>query len=135
MKGTVFNEMIDQALLQVHTGFVGKVVGVSGNLASIQPLNMVKATGGPPQKQAVIPNCPILQSARRFVQKEIKTSSGGDPSHSHTVKIWEAVELAPGDTVFCACADRDISETRTGSFATPVMGHHTLAGAVVIGIL
>ena len=45
MKGTVFQGMIDQALLQVHTGFFAKVVSVSGNMATVQPLNMVKAAG------------------------------------------------------------------------------------------
>lgn len=119
MKGTVFNEMIEQALLQVHTGFVGRVVGVSGNLASVQPLNMVKAVGGQPQRQAVIPNCPILDSAVKFT----------------SLSPVAVRRVQAGDTVYCVCADRDISETRAGAFATPVPGHHTLAGAVVIGIL
>ena len=48
MNGSVFNAMIEQALLQVHTGFIGKVVSVDGNLATVQPLNMVKPVGGQP---------------------------------------------------------------------------------------
>lgn len=127
--------MIEQAMLEVHTGFCGKVISVSGNLATVQPLNMIKAPGGQPQKQAVIPNCPITQGARRFVKLVRPTSSSGNPSHQHTVEIWDVVGPAPGDTVFCVCADRDISETRTGSFATPAAGHHSLSGAVVVGIL
>lgn len=119
MKGTVFNEMIEQALLQVHTGFCGKVISISGNLATVQPLNMVQAVGGQPQKQAVIPNCPVLESAVKF--------TGLSPASVRKVQA--------GDTVYCVCADRDITETRTGAFATPVLGHHTLSGAVVIGIL
>ena len=119
MKGTIFNEMIEQALLQVHTGFCGRVVSVSGNLASVQPLNMVKAVGGQPQKQAVIPNCPVLDSAVKFTSLS--------PAAVRRVQT--------GDIVYCVCADRDISETRGGNFATPVSGHHTLAGAVVVGIL
>ena len=135
MKGTIFNNMIEQAMLEMHTGFCGKVISISGNLATIQPLSMVKAPGGQPQKQAVIPNCPVIQGARRFVKTTRSTSTGGEPSHKHTVEVWDVVGPAPGDTVFCVCADRDISETRTGSFATPVAGHHSLAGAVVVGIL
>lgn len=119
MKGTVFQDMIEQALLQVHTGFCAKVVGVSGNLASVQPLNMVKAVGGTAKKQAVIPNCPVLDSAVKFTSLS--------PAAARRVQA--------GDTVYCVCADRDISETRGGNFATPVPGHHALAGAVVIGIL
>lgn len=119
MKGTIFNEMIEQALLQVHTGFFAKVINVNGNLASVQPLNMVKAVGGQPQKQAVIPNCPVLDCAVKFTSLS--------PAAVRRVQV--------GDTVYCVCADRDISETRTGAFATPVSGHHMLSGAVVIGIL
>lgn len=119
MKGTIFQEMIEQALLQLHTGFCGKVISVNGNLATVQPLNMVKAIGGKPQKQAVIPNCPVLDSAVKFTNL--------DPVAVRRVQA--------GDTVFCMCADRDISETRAGAFATPVIGHHSLSGAVVVGIL
>lgn len=135
MNAKFIQEMMEQTLLQIHTGFCGKVISVNGNMAAIQPLNMIKAIGGQPQQQAVIPNCPVLQSAKKFVQKQIKTSTGGDPTHSHTVTVWEAVGIAPGDTVYCVCADRDISETRTGNFSTPIPGHHNLANAVVVGIL
>ncbi len=119
MKGTIFNEMIEQALLQVHKGFMAKVVSTSGNLASVQPLNMVKAVGGQAQKQAVIPNCPVLDSAVTFT----------------SLSPVAVRRVQAGDTVYCVCADRDITETRTGAFATPVPGHHMLAGAVVVGIL
>lgn len=119
MKGTIFQDMIEQALLQLHTGFCGKVISIKGNLATVQPLNMVKAIGAQPQKQAVIPNCPVLDSAVKFINL--------NPAAVRRVQA--------GDTVFCMCADRDISETRSGAFATPVTGHHSMSGAVVIGIL
>lgn len=119
MKATIFNEMMEQALLQLHTGFFARVVGVNGNLATVQPLTMVKAVGGQPQKQAAIPNCPVLDSAVKFT------------SLSPAV----ARRVQGGDTVYCVCADRDVTETRTGTFAAPVPGHHTLAGAVVVGII
>lgn len=119
MKGTPFQEMIDQALLQVHTGFFGKVISVNGNLATIQPLNMIKAVGGQPKKQAVIPNCPVLDSAVKFT----------------SLSPVEARRTQAGDTVYCVCADRDVSETRSGNFATPIIGHHELSGAVVVGIV
>lgn len=135
MKGTVFQDIIDQSLMELHTGFCGTVVSVQGNLAAIQPLNMIKEIGGQSKRQAVIPNCPILQNAKKFVKKEIATSASGDPSHGHTVTSWDIIDVATGDTVYCVCAERDISETRGGSFATPVAGHHSLAGAVVVGVL
>lgn len=112
-------QMIEQALLQVHTGFCAKVIGVSGNLASVQPLNMVKAVGGQAKPQAVVPNCPVLESAVKFTALS--------PAACRKVQS--------GDTVYCICAERDISETRGGTFATPVAGHHMLSSAVVVGIL
>lgn len=102
----VIQTMIDNALMQTHTAFCGKVISVSGNFAKVQPLNMVKAVGGKAQKQAVIPQVPILQ-------------------HVSGVKA--------GDTVFCVCAERDITETRKGNFATPVRGRHMISDAVIVG--
>ena len=99
MGSAVFQALIEQALLQVHTAFVGSVVRVNGNMATIQPLDMVKSAGGAAKKQAIIENCPVLQ------------------------------------TVFCVCAERNISETRNGAVAVPVSGHHELTDAVVVGIL
>lgn len=120
MKGTVFQDMIEQALLQVHTGFCARVISAGGNQATVQPLNLIKAVGGQAQTQAVIPNCPVLESAVKFI-------SLSDPV---TVRRVQA-----GDIVYCVCADRDISETKSGNFAIPVSGHHRMSGAVVIGIL
>ena len=63
----VIQGMINNALMQTHTAFCGKVISVSGNLAKVQPLNMVKALGGKAQKQAVIlvcmqqQPCPLLR--------------------------------------------------------------------------
>ena len=98
--------MINNALMQTHTAFCGKVISVDGNFASVQPLNMVKAIGGKAQKQAVIPKVPILQ-------------------HVGYVEV--------GNTVFCVCAERDITETRKGNFALPVQGRHMLSDAVIVG--
>lgn len=98
--------MINNALMQTHTAFCGKVISVDGSFAKVQPLNMVKAVGGKAQKQAVIPKVPILQ---------------------------HVTGIAVGDTVFCMCAERDITETRKGNFALPVQGRHMLSDAVIVG--
>lgn len=102
----VLKGMINNALMQTHTAFCGKVISVSGRTAKVQPLNMVKAVGGSAKKQAVIPDVPILQ---------------------HVGTVYK------GDTVFCMCAERDISETRKGNFAIPVLGRHMLSSAVIVG--
>lgn len=119
MNSSVFQNMIEQAILQVHTGFFGKVVGVNGNTASVQPLNQIKAVGGKAIPQAIIENCPVLQSAVKF----------------ETINPASIRKIQVGDIVYCVCADRDISETQTGAMATPVVGHHMINDAVIVGIL
>lgn len=102
----VIQGLINNALMQTHTAFCGKVISVSGSTAKVQPLNMIKAKGGNAQKQAVIPSVPILK-------------------HVGAVAV--------GDTVFCVCAERDITETRKGKFDLPVQGRHMLSDAVIVG--
>ena len=102
----VIQGLINNALMVTHTAFCGKVISVNGKLAKVQPLNMIKAKGGKAEKQAVITDVPILQ-------------------HVDGVK--------KGDTVFCVCAERDITETRKGKFALPVQGRHMLSDAVIVG--
>lgn len=113
----VIKTMIENALMQTHTAFCGKVLSVSGGFAKVQPLNMVKAVGGKSQKQAVIVNVPILK-----------------PTYKPDVSSEKYVcDIKAGDTVFCVCAERDITETRKGKFALPVYGRHRLSDAVIVG--
>ena len=107
--------MINNALMQTHTAFCGKVIRIDGTTADVQPLNMVKAIGGKAQKQPVIPKVPILQP----------TYKSKDVNYALNIKV--------GDTVFCVCAERDITETRKGKFALPVRGRHMISDAVIVG--
>lgn len=119
MSNAVFQALIEQALLKVHTAFVGRVVRVGGNMATIQPLDMVKSVGGAAKKQAIIENCPVLQNAVKFTAL--------NPAAVRSIQ--------PGDIVLCVCAERNIAETRNGMNVVPVSGHHELTDAVVVGIL
>lgn len=129
-----FRGMIEEALLNTHTAFCGKVVSVSGDLATVQPLNMVLTMTEKEKKLPVLKDVPILQGARKFKEKPIDTTLNGEHPHTHSVKRWEPVKPEPGDIVYCVCADRDISDTKNGNFAVPVLGRHMLSSAVVVGI-
>lgn len=107
--------LINNALMQTHTAFCAKVLEVSGGYAKVQPLNMIKAKGGNPQKQAVITKVPILQ-----------------PTYVPNTVTWSC-NIKKGDTVYCVCAERDITETRKGKFALPAQGRHMLSDAVIVG--
>ena len=102
----VIKGMINNALMETHTAFCGDVIRVNGKTADIRPLNMIRAKGGVAQKQPVIPNVPILQ---------------------------HVTGVTAGDTVFCVCAERDITETRKGRYNLPVKGRHMLSDAVIVG--
>lgn len=129
----VIQIMIDNALMSTHTAFCAKVISVKGNLANVQPLNMVKAVGGKAQKQAVIPNVPILQPT--YKAKVKYTDDTCEESTSKQATVTYELNIKAGDTVFCVCAERDITETRKGKFALPVKGRHMLSDAVIVGKL
>lgn len=124
--------LINNALMQTHTAFCGKVIRVSGDTADVQPLNMVKAIGGKAQKQAVISKVPILKPA---CLPEVKyTDRTGTSTYTdQKASVKYVVDIKAGDTVFCVCAERDITETRKGKFALPVQGRHKLSDAVIVG--
>lgn len=124
---TYINDAIEQALLNVHTGFIAKVVNVSGDTATIQPLAMNKAVGGESSVPAIITACPVISSCGKY-ESFICKATGNE-----CVKFKK---VQAGDIVFCMCADRDISETRHGNMATPRPGgHHEISFAVVVGVL
>ncbi|MDO4330664.1 MAG: hypothetical protein Q4C66_15205 [Lachnospiraceae bacterium] len=135
MQSSILRDLIEQELLQVHTGFFGRIISVKENLATVQPLDMIKEVGGQPVQQAVIENCPIMRNVKKFEKKRVETSAGGEYGHHHTMEIWDIQDLSAGDIVYCACADRDISETRNGAMAAPAPGHHMLSSAVIVGVL
>ena len=124
--GTYISDAIEQALLNVHTGFIAKIVSISGDIATIQPLAMNKAVGGESSVPAIITACPVIRSCGKY-ESFICQATGNE-----CVKFKK---VQAGDIVFCVCADRDISETRHGGMATPRPGHHEISFAVVIGVL
>lgn len=109
----VIQGMINNALMQTHTAFCAKVLSVNGGFAKVQPLHMTKAKGGNAQKLPPIPDVPILKPTYK------------DGNYVCDIKA--------GDTVFCVCAERDITETRKGNYALPVQGRHMLSDAVIVG--
>lgn len=132
---SVFNDMIEEKLMGMNTAFVARIVSVGESTATVQPLNKVKQYGKSAQKQSVIPNVPILYNARYKMKKyDLKYKDWNDSNQ--TLKTFERIDLKAGDVVFCVCADRDITETKNGSMATPSVGrHHNMSDCVIVGVL
>lgn len=108
MKIEFFENLLEQQLLCLHTCYLAKVLSVNNGIATIQPLNLVKAYGNSAKRQAVM-NAPINKAIGN-------------------------VSLT-GKTAIVMCAERDISQTRKGIFALPVKRRHSLSDSIVIGYL
>jgi len=118
----VFDNMMEEKLLNLHTAFIGKVISVqSGSLCTVQPLDKIKAYGKTAKQQAVITRVPVLSHVRHY---------SVDTDGHLTVSPIRA-----GDIVFCVCAERDISSSVNGQSTTPPVGHHSIKDAIVVGVI
>lgn len=140
--GSVFDNMIEEKLLNLHTAFIAKVVSVQNeNLCTIQPLDKIKAYGQKAKSPAVITRVPILSHVRHYSlidQTLLARDDHGDDvnilpqSHSGHLVISP---LKAGDIVLCVCAERDISSSVKGISTTPPVGHHQGKDAIVVGLI
>ena len=149
--GQVFENMIEEKLLDMNTAYLAKVISTDGKTAKIQPLGNVKAYGENAKKQSPLSNVPIIQSARyKMAMKErsfvkdvsISTTKSYDYLTSatadtvkETVNVIIPTAISKGDVVIVVCCDRDISEAKKGINSTPVIGHHSMSDSVIVGIL
>lgn len=129
-----FNDFVEQKLMDLHTAFIGKVVGVCGGKATVQPLTMMKQYGKPAEQQAVLKDVPILKSVYKIELYEVEFDSGDHPKHKHGGHV-RLIPIQEGDIVFCMCADRDISATQSGAMALPPVGRHEIKDAIIVGVL
>lgn len=138
---SLFENIIEEKLLGVHTAYIAKVISYNNGQATVQPLGLVKQYGKAAQKQPVVSRIPVIQSARNKII-EVNRSCGTGVTGGENCELLtenrthlELEPLAAGDLVFCMCADRDITEAKNGNMATPALGHHSLSDSVVVGIL
>ena len=146
-----FDNMVTEKLLNLHTAFIGKVVGVQGSdKCSVQPLDKIKAYGQAAKSQAVSTHVPVLNHVRHYtlVKQSLSvnvsdTYTGGgsgsvspNPHPSADNEGHLRVEpIKAGDLVLCVCCERDITSSSKGVSTTPPVGHHQIGNAVVVGLL
>ena len=131
----IINNIVDQKILDLHCAFIAKCLSTDGKTAKIQPLDMIKQYGKAAQKQAVIEDVPIIQSARYKVKSERLTFLTSLDPTSETRNFAILTPLEAGDIVVCVCADRDISSSKNGTVALPAIGSHSLSDSIIVGIL
>ena len=121
----VFENMIENKLLSLHTAYLAQIISVNGSTAKIQPLGLTIAYGESPKKQSTLTQVPILRNARYKI--------------SETVIMGETVAkiepIAAGDIVLCVCCERNIAEAKKGNNALPPLGHHSKSDSIIVGVL
>lgn len=125
---TAINAMIEKKLMDLHCGYIGKVIWTDGETATVQPLGLIKSVGSDAMTQAVVSNVPVA-CKYKLAAKSI-TDGGGNK-----VDVAEATPIGAGDLVVCLCADRDITEARRGRNELPPAGRHSISDSIIVGIL
>ena len=106
-------EQVNDRLLNLHTSYIAKVIGVSDNTAKIQPLHRMKERGSLAEKYPVVEDVPIASYP-------IGDSQG-------------KLNIKKGDTVLCLVCERSIDEGLNGEVYTPLTGkHHSINDSVII---
>lgn len=128
-----FDAAIEKKLMDLHCGYIGRVLSTDGITAKVQPLGLIKNYGDSGTKsQAVVDNVPVL--CRWKVKK--KTIYYADTSGtSHKQDILEPKQIEAGDLVACMCCDRDISAARRGNNVLPPAGRHNISDSLIVGII
>lgn len=125
---------IEQKLMDLHTAFIGKIVGMSGGKFTVQPLNLMKQYGKQPEQQAVVKDVPALKTVYKIELFEFEGTEAKHPTHKHGGHV-RFIPIQEGDIVFCMCADRDITATQNGTMALPSAGRMEIKDAVIVGVL
>lgn len=124
-----FDKLIEKKLMDLHCGYIGRVVWTDGNTAKVQPLGLIKRAGSAETKaQAVVSDVPV---ACRYKLAE-KTITDGD---GNAVTVAVPTLIAKGDLVACLCADRNIAAARRGENELPPAGRHSISDSIIVGIL
>lgn len=127
---SVTKKMIDEKIKTLNVAFLAKILLINGNKAKIQPLGLVRAYGGTAQKQGVITNVHIAQSARyKFSNREIVDGNNEAKTVVHSMPI------AVGDIVLCVCCDRNIDAALKGENSLPPVGYHSKSDCVIVSII
>lgn len=125
--------LIEKKLMDLHCGYIGKVIWTDGVTATVQPLGLIKERGGTAMAQAVVSNVPV-GCKYKFTPEDITymvNVNGGTATKTVAVPVM----IAEGDLVACLCADRDITEAKAGKNELPPSGYHSISDSIIVGIL
>lgn len=149
------DNMITNAVNNIHTAYLARVVRVNGNRATVQPLSRYQETGQQAAEQAVV-SAFILNQAQHYLSTltitpvtnvtptfQTQTIDGVTftyvKSVTPTTQSYTVVSSRPiqaGDTVLCVACERDISGQTFGQITTPDPSkNYSLSNSVIVGIV
>ena len=112
---SVIEQIINSKIMNLHTAYLAKVISFNNTIADIQPLLAVKPYGKEAEPAALIPNVPVIVSARKKGENE---------------------PLSNGDIVLVICCERSITAAKKGEISTSAAGgQYSLSDSVIVGIL
>ena len=123
------SDIVNEAMMNLSTAYLAKVIAVTSTTATVQPLGKIKQYGEDAQKQAVVSNIPVLRNARNKITSKTITIDGAD----YTLAVL--TPIAAGDIVLCVVCDRDITQALKGVDDLPPVGHHSKSDSVVVGVI
>lgn len=122
------DKLVERKLMDLHCGYIGRVISTDGETATVQPLGQIKQIGGAAKTQAVVSNVPVA-CKYKISSRTIVDGNGNN------VTVAVPTMIAKGDLVACLCADRDITEARRGNNELPPAGRHSISDSIIVGIL
>lgn len=129
---SIQKKMIEEKLKTLHVAFLAKILLLNDakTKAKIQPLGLVKAYGGTPQKQSVITNVHIAESARNKLSSREIVDGNNDKQ-----MVAVLTPISVGDVVICVCCDRNIDAALKGENSLPPVGYHNKSDCVIVAII
>ena len=135
-----YNEkLIESKLVALHTGFVGKVLSVSGEYAAVMPLTYSKSSTGVLTEQAQ-----VTAYVPAHIKREVKTityltsvagSESSVTSESESADVLVDADLEAGDIVYCGVCERDFTaEQLNGDIVEPTR-RHDANDAIILAVL
>jgi hypothetical protein len=128
-----FDAVVEKKLMDLHCGYIGRVVWTDGITAKVQPLGMIKQAGSNAAKaQAIVSDVPVA-CRYKFETKTLSYTTGSGEKATQTVAVPKQIDK--GDLVACLCADRNIAAARRGKNEVPPAGRHSISDSIIVGIL
>lgn len=133
------NRMIESKIINIHTGYIAKILKIQGTSATVQPLTYSKDTRG--NEVIYAPVKAIIPSNIKFKRQDINylvsvnySEGGGLTTKSEAATVLIPEELAVDDIVYCAVCERDITNALSGKSTVPTR-KHDINDSIILKVL